>query len=151
MGKFVNYYELSIIMLVILLFDLNAFCYMTLPYIVSGNTSYIMFYLALFFILFDSYIIHRLLTEKHKPEKDIYYHVISESENDKPNYAYSTKIYQNLQNQSKTIRKITFLFIITVFIGLLLVRNKQSYNLAIKIPLGLSIAAYGYYIMKELK
>lgn len=59
--------EVITIMTIILLFDLNSFCDITLT-----NFTLLTFFIGLFVILFDSYVLHRLVNDKNQIDKMIY-------------------------------------------------------------------------------
>jgi hypothetical protein len=140
MAKFINRHELAIIMLIILLFDLTVFCDMTVGYIIN-KPNYMLFLLSLFFILFDTHIFYTIASDEF--EDNFHY-------NDS-NIHYTINNEINESNKLGPIKNIinpVILFIIIIFICILFVYNRKSYNVQIKLPIFLVILLLVYYLFK---
>lgn len=65
MGKFFSLDEIALFMIIILLFDLNAFVNLSVEQIeFSKRINYIGFYIALGSIIYTSYLLHTLVEDK---------------------------------------------------------------------------------------
>lgn len=69
MARFMNKNELIIIILLLLVFDLNALCYITLPHILYKDQRNLMsFLLGLSFLIFDMIVFHIIVHSVPTPE-----------------------------------------------------------------------------------
>lgn len=149
MTTFVNQNELIIMVLSILLFDLTIFCDLTMNYL-KNKPDYLLFYTSLIFILFDTRILNFIINDTSYHD-GVTYKVIDENTESIPpeNKLINSTNQENKTNTKQYMENIIFVFIILVFIMLLLIRNKNTYNLLIKVPIGLSIIPFVYYIFKH--
>lgn len=71
MANFFTDKEVIIILIIILLFDVNGFAEITL-----FNFTYTTFFLGLFFVLFDSYLLYKLVNKSSYIDKMVYLYIL---------------------------------------------------------------------------
>jgi hypothetical protein len=76
MPKFLNKNELVLIALIILLFDVNGFCAISLPYIINGKGNLLLLLVMISFIIYSTYVYHSIshnyapFSIEYKPDND---------------------------------------------------------------------------------
>ncbi len=160
MGRFLNKEQLTIIILVILLFDLNGFADMSLRGMIHADISYTIFLLSLVFLIFDTYVYHYINTLYELPDVDYSVNYVTETNDcnafvkditDQSNQTITnaknlcltpnTSI-QSVISEKMVLNTIAAVLVMCVIVGT--VKSDSKYRSQIKYTLPLMLVAASY-------
>ena len=102
MPKFLNKNELVLIMLIIVLFDVYAFCEIALPYIIHPGKSSVAFLLTIIFMTYSAYVYHIISHYSELPHVEYKTNNVHIS-----NLTCSEQLSETIKNNDLMIKEMT--------------------------------------------